>query len=112
LARDHDLTPGDTTEVVVHGATIRVDVVGIYREPSNLGQLLMGDLATVTGLGGDDQPSQYHLTLVDGADAPAVAETLRRATDDALSPVVVAEAGMGILDTLPTVVLGLSVALV
>lgn len=112
LARDHDLVPGDVADLMVHGTTLTVDVVGIYRESSNLGQLLMGDIATVSGLEGGLQPLQYHLTLSGRADAHAVAEALRDATDDALSPAVVADEGMGVLDTLPTVVLGLSLALV
>ena len=111
LARDQDLTPGDATTLVVDGVDVEVTVVGIYREASNLGQLLMGDAASFDGLRDHLQPFQYHVTLAANSDATAVADRLRTATDEAISPVVVADGDLGILDTLPTIVAGLALAL-
>jgi putative ABC transport system permease protein len=111
LARDHELVPGDSTTLVIDGDHVEVAVVGIYRESSNLGQLLMGDVATLTGLRDGVEPFQYHVTLDGGADATTVARRVREATEEALSPTVVAEAGLGILDTLPSIIAGLSLAL-
>ena len=111
LAHDQGLTPGDAATLVVDGVAVEVTVVGIYREASNLGQLLMGDAATLDGLRDEVQPFQYHVTLAPGAEATVVAERLRVGTDDALSPVVVADGDLGILDTLPTIVAGLALAL-
>ncbi len=111
LARDQDLAPGAATTLVIDGVDVEVTVVGIYREASNLGQLLMGDVAILDGVGSDLQPLQYHLLLAPDAEATAVADRLRELTDEALSPVVVAEGDLGILDTLPTIVAGLALAL-
>jgi putative ABC transport system permease protein len=111
LARDHDLGIGDRRTLVIDGASVEVEVVGVYREASNLGQLLLGDVATLDGVVDEVAPFQYHLALAPGSDPAAVAAALREATDEALHPVVTAEAGLGILDSMPAIMTGLSVVL-
>jgi putative ABC transport system permease protein len=112
ISRDHGFEVGTRRTIEIDGTPVEVDVVGVYREGSNLGQLLMTDVATLTAVNPDVAPFEYHVRLADGSDAPRIAADLAAASDQVLSPVVTAEQGLGILDSMPAIIGGLSVVLV
>jgi putative ABC transport system permease protein len=112
ISRDHGFDVGTRHTIEIDGTSVEVEVVGVYREGSNLGQLLMTDVATLTAVNPDVAPFEYHVRLADGSDAPRIAAGLAAASDQVLSPVVTAEQGLGILDSMPAIIGGLSVVLV
>jgi putative ABC transport system permease protein len=112
ISRDHGFDVGTRRTIEIDGTPVEVEVVGVYREGSNLGQLLMTDVATLTAVNPDVAPFEYHVRLADGSDAPRIAAGVAAASDQVLSPVVTAEQGLGILDSMPAIIGGLSVVLV
>jgi putative ABC transport system permease protein len=112
ISRDHGFEVGTRRTIEIDGTPVEVEVVGVYREGSNLGQLLMTDAATLTAVNPDVAPFEYHVQLADGSDAPRIAAGIAAASDQVLSPVVTAEQGLGILDSMPAIIGGLSLVLV
>jgi putative ABC transport system permease protein len=112
ISEDQGFRVGTTHLIEVDGTPVEVEVVGTYREASNLGQLLMTDVATLTAVADVVTPFEYHLVLAPGSDPRQVAAGLSAASDEVLSPRVTADRGLGILDSMPAIIGGLSVVLV
>jgi putative ABC transport system permease protein len=90
LADERGLSPGDRFAIEISGATVDLEVTGIYREMSNLGKLLTTPAATIRAIDPDLAPDVFLLAVADGVDPAVVTAGL-------------AEASAGVLDARPAV---------
>ena len=112
LAEERDLQAGDSLTVLVAGEAVTLEVVGIYREGTNLGR--MGVLSTdlLRRLEADAEPYTYMLRLDPGAGKHEVASELEMASAYQLEVTVVEEIEMpDWLVSLETTMLALSFVL-
>ncbi len=92
LARQRGLRLGDRVHVELEGQPATVRVVGIYRENSNLGRMLMFSMETLRRVRPGVETGSHVLKLDPEADPQAVAEALQAASGDQLE-VTVASTG-------------------
>jgi putative ABC transport system permease protein len=93
LARERNLDPGDRIEIILEGQPVRLQVVGVYRENSNLGRMLMFSIETLRRVEPDAGTGRHVLKLRPTADPEAVAEALRATSGDQLDVRVVGQDG-------------------
>ncbi|MGD9098908.1 MAG: FtsX-like permease family protein [Anaerolineae bacterium] len=84
LAQERNLHPGDTATILLEGEPLTFQVVGIYREGSNMGRMLGLPTEALRRVQPDVRPFEHVLKLRPGADAQAVAEALDAAFEDLL----------------------------
>jgi putative ABC transport system permease protein len=94
LARERKLHPGDTVDIVLEGQSSTLQVVGIYRENSNLGRMIMLPMEAMRRIQPDVEASSYVLKLDPGADAEGVAAALAAASRDQLEVMVAGQGGV------------------
>jgi putative ABC transport system permease protein len=94
LARQQNLHPGDEIAIVLEGQPVRLRAVGIYREPNNLGQMLMLSMEAGRRIRPDLEAGSYVLKVQPGVEARAVAAALRAASGDQLEVMTAGQAGV------------------
>jgi putative ABC transport system permease protein len=82
LAQERNLRPGNTLTILLKGETLTFRVVGVYREISNMGQMLILPTEALRHVQPNVKPFEHALKLRPGADAQAVAEALGAASED------------------------------
>lgn len=108
LAREQGLQVGDEFAVLVQNEPLTFKVVGIYPEISRLGLVMLAASEAVPG----NEPFTYWLKVQPGADAQAIAETLRSEANGLLDVTVLSqEQQPEILTTLDSVMGALSLVL-
>jgi putative ABC transport system permease protein len=93
LVRERNLHPGDRIEVVLEGQPVRLQVVGVYRENSNLGRMLMFSIETLRHVQPEARTGSHVLKLRPTADPEAVAQALQAASGDQLEVRVISQDG-------------------
>ncbi len=87
------LEVGDTLYVTVNGDARRAPaewrIVGVYREPTDLGQMAIISLRSLRAIDRTVEPDTYYLRLSPGANAPALRAYLKSRAGDSLSLAVV-----------------------
>jgi putative ABC transport system permease protein len=112
LAKERNLHPGDMVTILLDGEPLQLQVVGTYRETSNLGRMLMLPAETLRRALPEAEPYSYVLKLGPEADDKALAATLRSASGDLLEVEVVSEMTLpDFLAVLPKVMTVLSLVL-
>ncbi len=94
LARQQNLHPGDELGIVLDGQPVTVRVAGIYREPNNLGQMLMLPMEMGRRIWPDLEAASYVLKVRPGVEAGAVAAALRAASGDQLEVILAGQMGI------------------
>jgi putative ABC transport system permease protein len=85
------LTVGDTLTVRVNDkrAPLSVRIVGVYREPSDRGQMAIVSLSALQKIDRTIEPDTYYVRLSPGADVPALRAALKARAGEALGLAVV-----------------------
>jgi len=117
LARERGLGVGDALTILLEGQAFSLQVVGIYRETSNLGRMLMLPIETLRHVRPDVEPGRYVLKLRPGADPERVAAALVSASNDLLEVQVAGAGGLpddvtamrGVMTRLSLVLVGIAV---
>jgi len=94
LAREKNLHPGDNLTILLEGEPLTLPVVGVYRETSFLGHMLILPVETLYSVQPDASPFSYMLNLRPGADAQAVATALQESSNGLLEVAVTSEQDM------------------
>ena len=94
LAREKNLHPGDNLTILLEGEPLTLPVVGVYRETSFLGHMLILPVETLYSVQPDASPFSYMLNLRPGADAQVVATALRESSNGLLEVAVTSEQDM------------------
>ncbi len=79
LARERRIGVGEGISILLKGTSLNLRVVGIYRESSNQGRMLLLPLEAVRQVDPALRPSAYYLRLAPDADPEAVAAALQEA---------------------------------
>lgn len=109
LARERNLHPGDTLTILLEGEPLALNVVGSYREMSNMGRMLLVPAETLRRIRPDASAFSYHVKLRPHADAEAVAAALRRDSNDLLEVTLPSGDRIpGGISSLPTIMAGLA----
>lgn len=113
LLRERNLHPGSTLNILLEGEPLTLQVVGAYRENSNMGRMLMLPAEALRRVRPDAEPFSYVLKLHPGADPQATAVTFASDSNDLLEVLVVSDVDLpGMVATLPGVMAALSLVLV
>jgi putative ABC transport system permease protein len=85
------VTVGDTLTVLVNDkrAPLAVRIVGVYREPSDRGQMAIVSLRALQKIDRTIEPDTYYVRLSPGADVPALRAALKARAGEALGLAVV-----------------------
>jgi putative ABC transport system permease protein len=110
LARERNLRLGDTLTILLKGEASTFQVVGVYLEISNMGQMLILPTEALRRVQPNVKPFEHALKLRPGADAQAVAQALDAASGSLLEIDVVSE-GDVMVDALRSLLPGMMGAL-
>lgn len=112
LVTQRGIQVGDQIHIYFDEKTIAVQIVGLYRENSNLGRMLMLPSETLRLVTPDFESSTYIIKLKPDADPYGVSSRLSQASNDFLSVRVFGEEGLpGYLLSLPKIMVALTVVL-
>lgn len=111
LAEHLDLDVGDELTILVVGQPVALEVTGITRELFNMGRMLRMHADSVSAITPDAQADGYELLLRPGTDPAPLKAALDADTDGLVQATTVESFAGPVLDTLPTVMLGLSALL-
>ncbi len=111
LASHLDLVVGDVLPVVVAGQRLDLEVVGTYRELFNMGRMFTIHADTLAAIGGPMPADGYDLAVTPGFDPATVAQALTTGSDGLLAAELAESFAAPVLDSLPAVMIGLSVLL-
>jgi putative ABC transport system permease protein len=111
LARNRNLKIGDTLDILIADQPMTFRIVGVYRESSNLGQMLLLPSDALRRVLPDFETYNFALKLAPGADLKARAAELSALTNDKVSVLASGDDVQEVMNTLPKVMTALTVLL-
>jgi putative ABC transport system permease protein len=111
LARDSNLKIGDSLDILIADQPMTFNIVGMYRESSNLGQMLLLPSAALRRVVPDFETYNFALKLTPGADLKSRAAELTALTNDRVSVLASGDDVQETMNTLPKVMTALTVLL-
>jgi putative ABC transport system permease protein len=111
LARDRNLEIGDSLDILIADQPMTFRIVGVYRENSNLGQMLLLSSAALRRVIPDFETYNFVLKLTPDVDLKSRAAELSALTNDQVSVLASGEDVQDIMNTLPKVMTALTALL-